>query len=365
MVRLFLCGDVMPGRGVDQVLPHAGDPRLYEPVVTSALEYVRLAEAASGPIPRPVAPSYVWGDALAELARRAPDVRIVNLETAVTASGEPWPRKGIHYRMHPDNVGCLVAAKLDCCVLANNHVLDWGRPGLRETLATLRSAGIATAGAGGDLAEASAPALIDRGAAGRVAVFAFGSTTSGIPKPWAAAADRPGVRLLPDLSDATVDEVAAGVRAVKRPGTLVLASIHWGDNWGYDIPAGQRRFARRLIDGAGVDLVHGHSSHHPKAIEVHRGHLILYGCGDLLDDYEGIEGDEAFRGELRLLYFAKLDPSTGALRRLTMTPVRLRRFRIQRASLDEARWLGAMLTREGRAFGTRARVIEDGTLTLE
>jgi len=47
-----------------------------------------------------------------------------------------------------------------------------------------------------------------------------------------------------------------------------------------------------------VDIVHGHSSHHVKGIEVHRGKLILYGCGDFIDDYEGIKGYEAFRDDL-------------------------------------------------------------------
>jgi poly-gamma-glutamate capsule biosynthesis protein CapA/YwtB (metallophosphatase superfamily) len=51
----------------------------------------------------------------------------------------------------------------------------------------------------------------------------------------------------------------------------------------------QVRFARRLIDG-GVDVIHGHSSHDLRPVEVYRGRLILYGCGDCIDDYEGISG---------------------------------------------------------------------------
>ena len=53
LVTLFLCGDVMTGRGIDQVLPHRSDPRLFEPVVRSATEYVKLAEQEHGPIPSP------------------------------------------------------------------------------------------------------------------------------------------------------------------------------------------------------------------------------------------------------------------------------------------------------------------------
>lgn len=66
------------------------DPRIDESYVTSALRYVELAEEVNGPIPRPVDFAYVWGDALAELERVAPDVRIINLETAVTKSNDCW-----------------------------------------------------------------------------------------------------------------------------------------------------------------------------------------------------------------------------------------------------------------------------------
>jgi poly-gamma-glutamate capsule biosynthesis protein CapA/YwtB (metallophosphatase superfamily) len=365
VITLFLGGDVMTGRGVDQVLPHPGDPRLHESYMTSAVGYVELAESRTGPIPRPVDFGYVWGDALAELARVGPDVRIVNLETAVTTSDDHWPDKEVHYRMHPANIGCLGAAGIDCCALANNHVLDWGYAGLRETLETLRPAGIKTAGAGRDAEEAAAPAMMEIEGKGRVAVWAFGSESSGIPREWGATRDRPGLNLLRDLSGDTVEEIGRRVSRVKRPGTIVVASLHWGSNWGYRVPVPHRAFAHRLIEDAGVDVVHGHSSHHPRPIEVHRDRPILYGCGDLLTDYEGIGGYEPFRGELGLLYFPSLDAATGRLVRFAMTPTRLERFRLTRASREEGRWLTETLNREGRPFGARTRLHDDGTLTLE
>ena len=97
-MKLFLCGDVMTGRGIDQILPSPCDPALDEPWVKSALDYV----------------------APAELERERPDARIVNLETAVTTSAER-AEKGINYRMSPANAACLAAARIDCCVLANNR----------------------------------------------------------------------------------------------------------------------------------------------------------------------------------------------------------------------------------------------------
>ncbi|MFQ5889639.1 MAG: CapA family protein [Gemmatimonadota bacterium] len=361
-LTLFLCGDVMTGRGIDQALPHPGDPILHEDYVKSARRYLELAERANGPIPAPVGFSYVWGDALEELDRQRPNARVVNLETSVAAGGEPWEGKSVHYRMHPANVPVLAAAGIDCCVLANNHVLDWGYGGLEETLEALRGAGVRTAGAGSGLAEAGAPAVLEaRGR--RILVFGFGSVTSGIPPGWAAAAERPGVNLLPDLSERTARRVAAEVRRARRAGDLVVASIHWGGNWGYRIPDKERRFARLLIDVGGADIVHGHSSHHAKGIEVYRERPILYGCGDFLTDYEGIAGYEEYRDDLVLMYFVTLEPS-GALARLEMTPLRTRRFRLEWASREEAGWLRETLDRESRALGCRVDPGEGGRLAL-
>jgi poly-gamma-glutamate synthesis protein (capsule biosynthesis protein) len=362
---LFLCGDVMTGRGIDQILPHPAAPRLYEPCVRSALDYVALAERATGPIARPAAFGYVWGEALAALERARTHARIINLETAVTAAGDAWPYKGIHYRMHPDNVACLSAAAIDCCVLANNHVLDWGRGGLVETLDTLHRAGIRTAGAGRDAEESCAPAILPVPGPGRVLVFGFATADSGVPPDWAAERRRPGVALLPDLSASAVEEIGRRIAAVERPGDLVVVSIHWGANWGFGIRAAERRFARRLVEAAGADVVHGHSSHHVKGIEVHRGKLILYGCGDFLNDYEGIGGHEHFRGDLALMYFPTVEAGSGRLVRLLMSPTQIRHFRVNPAPEDGVRWLGGALNREGRALGTRVRRGPEGTLELE
>jgi len=363
-VTLLLAGDVMTGRGIDQILPHPGDPVLHEAYVKSALEYVALAERAHGPIPRPQPFAYIWGDALSGIERRRPDLSLVNLETAITARGVPAP-KGINYRMHSANAGVLAEAGVGACTLANNHVLDWGREGLEDTLDTLRAAGIAMAGAGRSLQEASAPLALSAAGRGRVIILAFGCPDSGIPADWSALPDRPGLNLLPQsLSPAAARDVADTVRSLKRRGDIVVASIHWGGNWGYEIAGEQRAFAHALIDDAMVDIVHGHSSHHPKAIEIHRGKLILYGCGDLIDDYEGITGYERFRGDLVLMYFACVSTGDGVLCSLEMAPFRIHKFRLQEATRHEAEWIAAGLTRQGMTFGTCVIVRPDNTLHL-
>ena len=361
---LFLCGDVMTGRGIDQILPHPSEPRLFEAYASSARTYVELAEKVNGVITQPVPYDYVWGDAMEEFAYFRPNARIINLETAITRSADAWPGKGIHYRMHPDNLACLTSAKIDCIVLANNHMLDWGRRGLTETVATLRGAGLRTAGAGANATAAAAPARLDLPQGGRVIVLSYATGDCGIPPGWGAGDAQPGLNLLESLSPRQADRIAWQVEAARSPGDIVVVSIHWGDNWGYTVPMEQRSFAHRLIDSCGVDLIHGHSSHHPKAIEVYRGKLVLYGCGDLINDYEGIGGHLEYRPALGLMYFPTVELQSGRLVRLVLTPTRMRRLRIERAGDMDADWLLSMLNREGSTLDNGFRRQDANHLAL-
>jgi poly-gamma-glutamate capsule biosynthesis protein CapA/YwtB (metallophosphatase superfamily) len=360
-MKVFLCGDVMTGRGIDQGLPQPCAPRLHESYVKSAVEYLQLAERANGPIPHPLDFRDLWGAALEELSRARPDARIINLETSVTRS-EVYAHKGINYRMSPENAACLVAAGIDCCVLANNHVLDWGREGLQETLSVLRQLSIKTAGAGHNLAQARAPAILEIAREGRLVVFSFACVTSGTPRNWAATPDIAGVSFLASLCESAVIEIAQQVAQTREPGDIIIVSIHWGPNWGYQITEDERWFAHELIDRAGVSVVHGHSSHHPKAIEFHRNRLILYGCGDFLNDYEGISGYEEFHGDLALMYLIDIDPTSGDVRVVELVPLQMRRFQLVRALRDDVDWLQHTLDRESRKFGTCVKRKSDGRL---
>ena len=365
LITLFMCGDVMTGRGIDQVLPRPSDPRLYESYVKNATRYVELAQSVSGPFPKRVDFSYPWGDALDELERVMPDVRIINLETAVTVSNHYWKRKSINYRMHPENILCIKAAKIDCCAIANNHVLDWGYAGLEDTLASLEHVNVKGAGAGRNITEAEAPAVMGVNSKGRVLLFAYASPTAGVPRDWAATNSRSGVNFLADLSQKTVRRITAQVQKVKRQGDIVVASIHWGGNWGYDIPDEQRNFSHWLIDEAGVDVIHGHSSHHPKGIEVYDGSPIVYGCGDFLNDYEGISGHEEYRDDLVLMYLVTMQRWSGKLVRFEMVPFQIKRFRLDHVSREDARWLRRTMNRECARFGGHVALSETDRLTLD
>jgi poly-gamma-glutamate synthesis protein (capsule biosynthesis protein) len=166
-----------------------------------------------------------------------------------------------------------------------------------------------------------------------------------------------------DLSVAAARQVGSRVRVYKQPGDVAIVSVHWGGNWGYDVPESQVAFAHQLVDD-GVDLVHGHSSHHVKAQEVYRRRLILYGCGDFITDYEGISGHEEFRGDLSLMYLAELDSLSGCLLELRLVPMQIRRFRLNHASRTDAEWLCQLLNDLNRRFVCDARMEEDNSLML-
>ncbi|WP_415063906.1 CapA family protein [Bdellovibrio sp.] len=363
VLTLFLCGDVMTGRGIDQILPHPGNPVLYESSLQSALGYLELAEKKNGRILRPVDFSYVWGDALDELELVKPHVRIVNLETSITVS-EDWEDKGINYRMHPANTSVLTAAGIDVCVLANNHVLDWGERGLRQTLSALHEAGVKTAGAGLDEEDAVKPAIVDLQGQGRLLIFSLATSSSGVPPHWAAR-DRPGINLLKGFDAEDFFKIQQQIQSLKTPKDLVMVSMHWGGNWGYGIPEKHVSFARSLIDDVGIDLVHGHSSHHVLGIEVYREKLIIYGCGDFINDYEGIWGYEKFRGDLAVMFFPHLEVETGKLQRLRLVVMQMKKFHLVRASLKDVKWLKEVLNREGLGRGTSVEMNEDHSLELK
>lgn len=362
-VRLFLCGDVMTGRGIDQVLPHPGDPRIHEAYLTHAAGYVSLAEQANGPIPAPVDPAWIWGDALTALADWKPHCRIVNLETSITTSDDFWPGKGIHYRMNPANIDCLSCADIRCCALANNHVLDWGYRGLSDTLETLRRAGLPACGAGDTEAQAERAAVVSAGEV-RVLVVSLGLASSGIPPAWEAGPDSPGINLWAPPFDTELTRLAHQLEGLRRPGDVLVVSVHWGGNWGYHIPDEQRRLAHRLVDEVGADIVHGHSAHHAKGIEVYRGRAVLYGCGDFINDYEGIDPVGSFRDDLALGFLADVDIGSGELSALRALPFRRCRLRLEWCGEADRVAMAALLDEQGRALGTGCRLSDDGVLAL-
>ena len=113
-----------------------------------------------------------------------------------------------------------------------------------------------------------------------------------------------------------------------------------------------------------MDLIHGHSSHHFKPVEVYRNKVILYGCGDFIDDYEGIRAYEEFRDDLVLMYFAKIRLIDRALAALELVPLQIRNMRLNPVSTSDRTWILERFNRECACFGTHAALRADGALRL-
>lgn len=291
-ITLALTGDVMLGRGVNETLP---DVRLEEP----------------------------WGDVLPLLL--SADLRVINLECAITEHRRPWSRtrKVFHFRADPAATGVLEAARIDACSLANNHTLDFEEKGLLDTLSHLEAAGIRYAGAGHDLREAARPVLLE----GAVALVAF---TDNEP-PFAAGLDRPGTNYLPVSTEPEVlRRVEEAIGAAREAGArTVIFSNHWGPNMVLRPPEAFRRFARAVVD-LGADVYYGHSAHVFQGVEIYRGKPILYDTGDFIDDYAV---DPNLRNDRSFLFCVSMEG--GSLQRLELFPVVLPYARVELAHGDE------------------------------
>lgn len=323
MATLALAGDVMLGRGVDAAL-------------------------------RAMTPEEPWGDLLPLF--QAADLRVVNLECAITAHRRPWTRtpKVFHFGAHPSAVAVLAAARIDAVSLANNHTLDFEEAGLLDTLAYLDAAGIRHAGAGRDLEAARRPALLDAGDV-RVALVAV---TDNEPD-FEAGPDRPGTSYLPvSLDPIVLESVEVMVGAARDAGArVVVFSNHWGPNM-VERPSDLfRAFAQAVID-RGADVYYGHSAHLVQGIEVYRGRPILYDTGDFLDDYAV---DPVLRNDRSCLF--RLAVERGGVVGLDIVPVALSYARVERAQGDEREAILDRVTRLSAELGT-SLVPRDGRLEL-
>ncbi len=358
-MRIFFCGDVMTGRGIDQILPSPSKPTLHETFIKDARDYVFLAESVSGKVPRQVADEYIWGDALDVWRQRVPDVKIMNLETTITTSDDLMEGKGVNYRMHPQNKSVLAPANFQVASVANNHILDWGHHGLRDTLAHLRELGIQAVGAGENFDEVRAPVIIDGNP--RLLIFALAMESSGVPFEWAASAERYGIFICQSLELREVHGLGELIAKYRLSNDLVILSVHWGGNWGYSVSQEECAFAHALIDVAKVDVVHGHSSHHARPIEIYKNKLIIYGCGDFINDYEGIRQNSQYRGDLVLMYFSDWSES-GQLQNLEMVCLQVHKMKLRLAPSEDVVWLKDRLNREGKSLGVALGVKDQNTL---
>lgn len=299
-------------------------------------------------------PAGVWGSTLSRLVEL--DGLVGNLECCVSEGGTQWPDKVYYFRSDPDfAIPALDAAGTSFVSLANNHVLDFREPALRDTRTHLDDAGIAHAGAGTDLETALEPAVF---AAGDLTVAAFGLTDQA--EAFAATHAEPGTAYATlDPSVPATRSLVEGVleSARSHDPDLVVASLHWGANWETEPRRVHERFGRWLVD-QGVDVVHGHSAHVLQGVEVYEGRPIVYDAGDFVDDYVDYVDRQGVHNKRSALF--ELVVRDGDLDELFVEPTAIVDEAATLASPEIAEWVRDTVAERSAAFGTSVEHTDGG-----
>ena len=317
-VTVALAGDTMLGRGVAEALEAVPPKALFAPEVVAA-------------------------------AREA-DLFVLNLECCISARGERWPdpHKPFFFRAPPAGAETLAQLGVDCVTLANNHALDFGAEALLDTVGYLSAAGISSAGAGADLAEARAPAVLEADGF-RLAVIGV----TDHPASYAAGRSTPGVAFAP-LGPDLPDWLVLAIREARARADAVLVTPHWGPNMATRPLSRVRAAAERLLE-AGATVVAGHSAHVFHGVSG----PVLYDLGDFVDDYAV---DPVLRNDLGLLFLLTLD-GTGPIR-LEALPLELDYCHTRPAAGEDAAWIEQRFSDACATFGTAVKR-EPGRLVIE
>ena len=319
-MKLLFVGDVMLGRGVNEVL-------------------------------KKESPQYVWGNTL-PIFRQA-DLRICNLECVLSDRGQRWqkPAKAFYFRSDAKNVEVLKTAGIDIVSNANNHALDFGYEALSDMLHLLDEQGIAHAGAGNDKQAAAQAAIV-----GRLGFLAF---TDNEPK-WEASKDKGGTLFFPvDADDQRATDFFSQVKQLKKKVDFLIVSAHWGPNWGYRPQSNHISFAHSLID-AGADVIFGHSCHVFQGVEIYKGRPILYSTGDFIDDYAV---DVTERNDESFIFMVEINDDND-IASLRLYPTVIENFQANLAEKKRAEKIAQKMIELCDEFKTRAVWEADNGLLL-
>ncbi|KAF2116884.1 putative polyglutamate biosynthesis protein [Lophiotrema nucula] len=345
--HLNFVGDVMLGRLVDQLLPthvHNPEEAAYVAKVVASNPHLKNYDYKSP-----------WGNTLPLF--HSSHLNLINLETSATTHAKPWPDKVFNYRTHPANVQCLREARIGYASLANNHTLDFCGEALLETVRMLKDNGIQFAGAGETEEEARRPAVLDlRDGEEKYQVDVW--SVSDHPEDWSIV---PNFHLI-DYTSATrlrLKQLHTLTIETERS-DLKIFSVHWGPNYSWTPSDDIRSLAHFLVDECDVDIVHGHSSHHVQGVEVYKGKLIIYGCGDFVDDYAVKHGH---RNDLSAVWRVGLEVNQGdvgkrlKVKRLEVFPSRIKHFQANLLPRDDEdhQWVADKLRVLSKSFGTEAQ----------
>lgn len=268
-------------------------------------------------------------------------------------------KKVFNYRMHPDNIEILKAANIAYVSLANNHTLDFGEKGLMETMRTLDNVGITYAGAGSTEETAMKPATIDlvgrKNQQYKVSIWAG----SDHPSDWAQVKYFNFVTYSAKTRQRLKEMTNPALNS--QDSTLRVFSIHWGPNYQWHPAPEIVSLAHFLIDDCEIDIVHGHSSHHVQGVELYQSKLIIYGCGDFIDDYAL---NPKYRNDLSAIWRVNMLENASGLKldSLEVLPTRIQDFQARTLpeSDPDSKWVCGKVMELSQNLGTTLERRPDG-----
>jgi poly-gamma-glutamate synthesis protein (capsule biosynthesis protein) len=196
-------------------------------------------------------PATVFGPAAASLA--APDLMMVNLETAIAVGGTP-ENKSFTFQAPPSAFTALRAAGIDLATMANNHAADYGSAGLAQTLAAIKRSGFPVIGLGADADAAYAPYYTEINGV-RLAFLAALQVREETLANFSATSTSPGV-----ASAYNDQRLVAAVRAAKKRADAVIVYLHWGTEYVH-CPNGDQYSLADKLAAAGATAVVGTHAH--------------------------------------------------------------------------------------------------------
>jgi hypothetical protein len=260
-------------------------------------------------------PEAVYGDVLPVL--RQSDLRIVNLECALSGDGSPVWKSGSVFKGRPEHIRGLTAVPFEVVTLANNHVLDYGPEAFSQTLKLLGDNSIRSVGAGMSAEEARRPLIVDLSGV-RIGIINFSEGED-----LTAAVSGPGV------FGWEVDTAVDIVRALRPEVHVILVICHGGVEY-IPFPPPYLASAFRRISDAGADLIVGHHAHVPQGVEICNGVPICYSLGNFVF-YQ--ETDLLYR---KLGYLVKAGVSREGLAHIELIPYEIGSDSLRLLKGDEA-----------------------------
>ena len=262
---------------------------------------------------------YPWGNVSKYLL--SSDLVVGNLENTITASRinsytSEYSNKG--FRLHPDYIKTLNYINLDYVSLSNNHILDYGEVGLRDTRKYLATQGILSGGAGGNIYQARKATFTKI----KGKTFAFLSMSEHFPN-WKAYQNTTGIWQSPisELSEMIKREIIETLFWTKQKSDYIFFSIHWGNKKMDLYKPHHQEFARFLIDN-GVNVVYGHNPGHILPFEYYKKGIIFYSLGNFINDYQG----DTYNNQIGIIVTLVFQNSKVILKKELIHPIKISKY---------------------------------------